>query len=283
MLGRFLRDRRNRITLEQVGVPARRTRRGATITQEDLARLTGYSIRTISALEQGAEHQPSRELLDAITSALRLTHDERSILWYLATGAPPPEPDRTAEADLAIGRIVQAVSPNPAYLTDEYWNVHSQNPAFARWICDFTDAPGDQRTILHWFFLQEHSKHVLVEWEREATALMALVRGRVLRSPDGHDLMETVEEICGKSQDAQRIWDSGRDLLVHGPSREMVFRPPGHTDPLQPDDEAHQVRLTIATLTPLRAGDARRLLVFLLPDGYPPIKDPERPCAACIR
>ncbi|MFI6705541.1 helix-turn-helix domain-containing protein [Nonomuraea sp. NPDC050478] len=275
LLGQFLRERRARITLSQVGLPPRRSRRRDSLTQEDLAYLTGYSIRTISALEQGAEHRPTSELLEAIASALQLGQDERSILWYLANGTPPPEPDGAVEPDPALHRLVSALEPHPAYVTDGLWNVQSQNSAFARWICDFTAMPEGERTILHWFFLHEHSKHVMVEWEREATALMSLVRGRAMRSRRGHELMAVVDDLRERSPDAERLWAGGTELLVQGPSRPMLFREPGHTGA----DDRH-VQLTITTLAPVRAGEGHRILAFLLPEGYsaPPANGG---CPAC--
>ncbi|MDA0632111.1 helix-turn-helix transcriptional regulator [Nonomuraea sp. MCN248] len=281
LLGRFLRERRARITLSQAGLPARRARRGRTLTQEDVAYLTGYSIRTISALEQGAEHRPTPGLLEAIASALRLSQDERSVLWYLANGTPPPEPDSVTEPDPALHRLVNALEPHPAYVTDDLWNVQGQNSAFARWICDFTAMPADQRTILHWFFLHEHSRHVMVDWEYEATALMSLVRGRAMRSPRGHELMAVVDDLRERSPDAERIWAGGTDLLVQGPSRPMLFREPGRTGVPRPDDEDHHVQLTITTLAPVREGAGHRLLAFLLPDGYLAPAGSDGVCAAC--
>ncbi|MCA2183946.1 helix-turn-helix transcriptional regulator [Nonomuraea cavernae] len=281
LLGQFLRERRARITLGQAGLPARRSRRGGTLTQEDLAYITGYSIRTISALEQGAEHRPTPELLEAIASALQLSQDERSVLWYLANGTPPPEPHGTAEPDPALHRLVNALEPHPAYVTDGLWNFQGQNAEFARWICDFTAMPADERTILHWFFLHEHSKHVMVEWEYEATALMSLVRGWAMRSRRGHELTAVVNDICDRSPDAKRIWAGGTDLLVQGPSRPMLFREPGYTDPRQADDRHHHVRLTITTLTPVRAGESHRVLAFLLPEDYTAPTASSDACLAC--
>jgi hypothetical protein len=43
LLARFLRERRARITLAEAGLPARRGSRTGTLTQEDLAHLTGYA------------------------------------------------------------------------------------------------------------------------------------------------------------------------------------------------------------------------------------------------
>jgi transcriptional regulator with XRE-family HTH domain len=281
MLGEFLRERRGRVSLESAGLPARRGRRGAgTVTQEDLARLTGYSIRTISALEQGAEHRPTPELLEAIASALRLTTDERSILWYLATGAPPPEAEDDPPPDPALDRLVRALEPHPAYLTDAFWRVHSHNAAFAAWICDFSAVPAGERTILHWFFLDPHSRHVLPDWPGETAMIIARARARAMRSRRGHELTAIIESICARSPEADRRWRAGGELLLDGPSREAFMRPPGHTDPAGPDDR--HVRLTLTTLTPLRTGDERRLLAFLLPDGTPPALG-ARPCPACAR
>ncbi len=280
-MGRFLRERRGRRELDEIGAIGHRRRRG-TLTQEDLARLTGYSVRTISALEQGAEHRPTPELLEAIAAALRLSTDERSILWYLATGSLPPAVDDVIETDPALRRTVLALDPHPAYLTDAFWQVEVQNSAFATWICDFTQRPAGEQTILHWFFLDPHSRHVLVDWHAEAAMIMARLRARMLRSSRSADYAAMVEKICARSADARQMWERQTDVLLDGPLRDGVFRRPGHTDPLQPNDSAYHVRLSLTTLAPVRTGDERRLVAFLLPDGFPLVSR-DGVCGACLR
>ena len=171
LLSRFLRSRRGRITLEQAGLPARRGSRTGTVTQEDLARLTGYSVRTISSLEQGTDHRPTHDLLEALSVALRLTPDERHTLWYLAADAPAPARAASARTDQADGldpgllRLLQVLEPHLAYVTDGVRTVKAWTDACARWGSDFGAMPENRRNLAHWVFLDPHARHMYPYWE----------------------------------------------------------------------------------------------------------------------
>src|SRR5581483_8131428 len=134
LLARLLREWRGRITLAQVGLPERRVSRTGTLTQEDLAHLTGYSVRAISALEQGVPHRATPELVDALAAALRLSPDERHTLWYLAAGMPPPaSAPLPAGIDPGLARLVEVTDPHPAFVADAARRILAQNQAAADW------------------------------------------------------------------------------------------------------------------------------------------------------
>lgn len=80
------------------------------------------------------------------------------------------------------------------------------------------------------------------------------------------------------------MWHTDSAIMPYPTSLVLVFRPPGRTDPRQPDDHRHHVPLTMSTLTPMAAGDTRRFVVFLYPDSYrPPTPLPSATCTACQR
>jgi transcriptional regulator with XRE-family HTH domain len=285
LLGRFLRERRRRIVVAQAGLPARRAGRAATLTQEDLAQLTGFSIRSISALEQGSEHRPSRELLDAITAALHLTGDDRTLLWYLAVDGPPPGDGYAVEVDPGLTRMVQVLAPHPACLYDELWNVLTYNTAFSAWVWDFADAEPGQLNLAKLTLLEEHLQHVMVDWEQFARAFMGRLRLARARRPANVELIRLVEELCDRSETAKTMWDHEAEPYFHPPSVVRAMRPPGHTDPQQHDDERHRVPVIWSVLSPTAPGDDRRLVALLLPDEHarPAGVQSRQACAACAR
>jgi len=293
LLGRFLRERRGRIPVEQAGLPAHRGRRSATLTQEDLARLTGYSTRTISALEQGSEHRPTRELLDALTAALRLTGDERRTLWQLAAQLPPPEDDYATALDPSLARVVEALDPHPAYVTDAVYNVQAHNRAFARWVCDFAALPVAERNLALWLFCSPHARHILARWDPDVPRLVARIRAVHTRLPHNRQLAALIEQLCDRSPYFRREWAATTDVTVYPTSVTIWFRAPGHTDPDQVDDERYHVPLTMSTLTPMTPDDHHRLVAFLLPEtAMRPAPAPgadadadgaPQACAACAR
>jgi transcriptional regulator with XRE-family HTH domain len=146
LLQALLRWRRARLTRKDVGLLPRFGARSG-LTQDDLAELTGYSVRIIGQLENGRLRSPSPDLLDAVCSGLRLTPDERRTLWLLAAGSTPPPSSYATGADMGLIRLVNQLYPHPAYVTDAAWDVEVCNRAVAEWFTDFSEVPGPNRNI----------------------------------------------------------------------------------------------------------------------------------------
>src|SRR5581483_10561997 len=83
-LGGFLRSRRERLAPADVGLPAGSRRRTPGLRREEVALLSGVSVSWYSWLEQGRKIGVSRQVLDALAGALRLTAAERQHLFRLA-------------------------------------------------------------------------------------------------------------------------------------------------------------------------------------------------------
>jgi transcriptional regulator with XRE-family HTH domain len=283
MLAKFLRECRGRITVAQAGLPTRRQGRSDRLTQEDLARLTGYSVRTISALEQGANHRPSRDLLDAITAALSLTGDERRTLWQLAADMPPPEAGYASTPDSSLAVMAAMMDPHPTYVSDAVYNVECHNDAFANWVSDFSAKPAGQRNLARWLFLSDHSRHLVAHWDREAPALVARIRSVRTRLPRAPALGELIEELCDLSPEFLSLWTGAGDVAGYPTALTLTFRVPGHTDPRQPDDDGYHVPLTMCTLTPMTPDDQHRFVALLLPSAWdaPVTVNSELACTAC--
>lgn len=68
------------------------------LSQEQLAELSGVSVRAIGEIERGATRRPQRETLRALTGALGLTPEEREAFARSARTAPPPDTRRRRTA-----------------------------------------------------------------------------------------------------------------------------------------------------------------------------------------
>src|ERR1700729_3062012 len=91
-LASLLRSRRERLQPADVGLPAGVRRRTRGLRREEVAQLASVSTTYYTFLEQGRDIRPSRQILDALAGALRLTEAERDYLHELATGPPPAAP-----------------------------------------------------------------------------------------------------------------------------------------------------------------------------------------------
>ena len=285
LLQALLRWKRANLTRIEVGLPPRSASRGG-LTQDDVAELTGFSVRLYGQLENGKLRNPPPELLDAVADGLSLSPDERRTLWLLAAGAVPTYGTYATGPDLGLTRLINLLYPHPAYVTDAAWNVQAANRAVAEWFVDFAQLPVGDRNIGKWIFCYPHSQHVFVNYERDfATVFMARLRAVISRFPDDRRLAELIDEIRDRSPLADRLWRDDSAVYIDPPTETRIFRRPGHTDPDQPDDAVHHVPIDMVIMAPLRPDDERRLVAFLLPDN-----EPHRPairsadaCAACAR
>src|ERR1700733_133492 len=91
-LAAFLRSRRERISPEQVGLPAGLRRRAKGLRREELAGLCGISPTWLTWIEQGRTDSVSANAISRIAGALLLSRAERDYLFELA-GVRDPEED----------------------------------------------------------------------------------------------------------------------------------------------------------------------------------------------
>src|SRR6266487_1327152 len=83
-LADFLRTRRARLQPEDVGLPTRNRRRTPGLRREDVAELADIGVSWYTLLEQGHDVHPSRQVLERLAQALRLTTAEEQHLFLLA-------------------------------------------------------------------------------------------------------------------------------------------------------------------------------------------------------
>src|SRR6478752_1558204 len=83
-LGDFLRARREQVQPEDVGLVAGSRRRVAGLRREELALLAGISADYYLRLEQGRDKNPSAQVLDALSRALRLDIKATEYLHQIA-------------------------------------------------------------------------------------------------------------------------------------------------------------------------------------------------------
>nr|WP_242001718.1 helix-turn-helix domain-containing protein [Kribbella steppae] len=128
-LREFLRARRAAVSPGEVGLPDVGKRRTPGLRREEVASLAGVGVSWYTWLEQGRDINVSGEVLDAISKALRLSEPERSHLYLLAGLNPPVRSATVGAVTEELRRLVDAWSPRPAILRDQYWNLLAINDA----------------------------------------------------------------------------------------------------------------------------------------------------------
>jgi transcriptional regulator with XRE-family HTH domain len=208
-LGRTLHAWRDRVTPEQVGLPAGGKRRAPGLRREELAQLAGLSVDYIVRLEQGRSDSPSAQVLTALARALRLSDAERNHLFVLA-GEVEPSPGRlSAYIPRGVQRIVDQLDGAPLCVCDAAWTIITWNPLFAAVIGDPSEWRGRDRNIIYRHFVAPGDRVVQTpEQQRDfRIAMVTDLRASLARYPHDTDLRALIDELRGRDADFARLWD----------------------------------------------------------------------------
>ncbi|MDQ3901517.1 MAG: helix-turn-helix transcriptional regulator [Actinomycetota bacterium] len=206
-LGNLLRSRRERLQPADVGLPPGSRRRTRGLRREEVASLAAISPTYYTFLEQGRELHPSRQVLDALASALRLTAAERAHVHQLAHHSPPaPAPAAVESLAPGLAELVVRLDPCPTYVTGRRWDVLAANRAARVLWTDWAALPSAERNMVWWTFTHPAARSVLVDWEHEASALLARLRSAAARHPDDPGFTELIEQLHGASPEVRAWW-----------------------------------------------------------------------------
>jgi transcriptional regulator with XRE-family HTH domain len=169
-LAAFLRSRRERISPDQVGLPAGGRRRTPGLRREEVAQVAGVGVTWYTWLEQGRDIRVSDQVLDAVSRTLLLDPHERSHLFTLA-GSPLAEmgTDSTVVTP-EIDALLAKLHPFPACVTNSRYDLLAFNGAYLGLIGDIEALPFDQRNSLWLIFTSPTMRRALLDqdeaWRR---------------------------------------------------------------------------------------------------------------------
>jgi len=163
-LADFLRNRRERLSPEQVGLPVGGRRRTPGLRREEVAQLAGVGITWYTWLEQGRDINASEQVLEAISGTLRLDPHERAHLFLMA-GAPMPVPDTECRAITPAMRAMLAkLDPYPAVVYSARTDILAYNRAY-NWLFDVDSLRFEERNSMLLCFTNPRWQARLPDWE----------------------------------------------------------------------------------------------------------------------
>ena len=197
-----------RARLARPAVPG--TRRGG-MRQQDVAHLTGLSLRRYTAFELG-EFTPPATMAEQVAAALQMSEAERSSLHVLATGQDPPRPvtgpapDPPHEPSQALRDLVTRLDPFPAALTDETWTLLHYNSAMNAWAGGWygTAAPGDRHLVR--FLFSKTAEDLLPDAQTVRRASLATLRYQYARNLASPGFTGLVTRLTAGSAEAADLW-----------------------------------------------------------------------------
>ncbi|MFF4416068.1 helix-turn-helix transcriptional regulator [Streptosporangium sp. NPDC001559] len=239
-----------------VGLPTGARRRTRGLRREEVAQLAAISSTYYTYLEQGREVRPSRQVLDALSAALRLDAAERSYLHELAHGAPP------AETPAAVS-LVERLDPCPAYVTGRCWDVLAANRAARALWTNWAARPPEARNLLWWMFTDPEARRVMVDWQDEASALLGRFRTAAARHPGDPGFGALLERLHAASPEVREWWPQHRVVPLGSGVKRLRHSALGEIElthvVLQLADDPEQKLVTFSASEKVQAGINRLL------------------------
>jgi PAS domain-containing protein len=195
-------------------------------------------------LEQGRDVRASRQVLDALAEALRLTPAERAHLVLLGRGEEVAWPDAPEETlSPTLRRLVEGLDPNPAYIVGRRWDYLAWNRGMAAVFGDPRSLPEGRRNHVWATLTDPARRRLFTDWEEGARGMVARFRADCARHVGDPHFDELIAALQEASPEFKTWWrrhevarsGEGRKCLRHPQAGKMlfehaIFRLEEHTD-----------------------------------------------------
>ena len=206
-LGAFLRNRRERLRPEQVGLPPSRRRRTPGLRREEVAQLAGVGVTWYTWLEQARRINASPQVLDAIARTLQFDSNEYAHLFTLAglpTSTIAAECDRVPPA---VQILVDRLEPYPAALLNARWDLLAFNRVNLSFFPHLASVPVEERNCLWLSFTDPQWRSVMVDWDETVARMVAEYRATMAEHIDDPAWQALVDRLHRVSPEFTAVWE----------------------------------------------------------------------------
>lgn len=260
-LASFLRNRRERITPDDVGLPVGGRRRTPGLRREEVAQLAGVGVTWYTWLEQGRDIAPSPQVLDAIARTLHLDRHERTHLFGLADAADPSHIDGCHAVPDTVRAMLDQLEPFPASVVNGRYDLLAYNRTYNALVGGGLDElEPDQRNSLWRLFNDPTSRRVVVDWEEAAQRLVAAFRASMAKHMGEPAWKCFLRRMLDSSADFAEIWERHEVRPMQIMSKRM-FSPRGELLEMESTSlwVAESVGVRLVTYVPSNDTTRRRL------------------------
>jgi transcriptional regulator with XRE-family HTH domain len=254
-LAAFLRQRRQSLQPEDVGLPRGQRRRTQGLRREEVAELSHMSTDYYARLERASGPAPSTQMIASIAQGLHLSLGERDHVFRLAGHNPPVRGSSSDHISPGLLRILDRLNDTPAEIVSELGETLRQTPLGAALTGDASQRTGPGRSLGYRWFTDPEARQSYPPEERAALSRVYASGLReivTLRGPDS-TAAHLSTELLEVSEEFRTLWAK----------REVGVRPPDFKRFLHPT--VGLLELNCQTL--LDPEQAHRLLVYTAVPG----------------
>lgn len=205
-LADFLRTRRERITPDDVGIPAGGRRRTPGLRREEVALLAGVGVTWYTWLEQGREINASVQVLESIARTLRMDAQERWHLFELAGVILVPPASECAKAPAHVQGVLDQLDPFPANVVSNRWDILGYNRAYSRMVGDLDVIEPGERNLLWLFFTHPYWRELCLRRAEAAAHLVGSLRAAMAQHVDDPLWQCLVTRLREASEEFDALW-----------------------------------------------------------------------------
>lgn len=206
-LSTFLKQRRDRIPPEAVGLPKGTRRRTPGLRREEVAQLAGVGVTWYTWLEQGRDISVSTQVLDSIARVLQLSQVERTYLFKLVRQELPSVHVQSAtQISPTIQLILDSQSLCPAYFINWRWDVLAWNQLACLVLIDFETLPAHDRNILWLVFTNEEFRSKQANQPVVCQETVAHFRASCASYIGNSELTHLIERLHAVSSEFRDYW-----------------------------------------------------------------------------
>ena len=256
-LAEFLRQRREALQPEDVGLARGQRRRTSGLRREEVAALAYMSADYYSRLEQERGPQPSEQMIAAIAQGLHLSLDERDHLFRLAGHNPPATGVGSDHISPGMLRIFDRLQDTPAEIVTELGESLKQTPLAVALTGDLVSLKGPFRSIGYRWFADPATRLLYAPEDHEHLGRMFAsgLRERIAaRGPESR-AAQLAQLLLEQSEEFRQVWAT----------HEVGIRPNAVKRYVHP--EVGELELTCQVL--LDPTDSHSLLVYTAIPGSP--------------
>jgi hypothetical protein len=158
----------------------------------------------------------SADVLERISTTLRMSADEREYLFALVQHRPaPPTPARTETVSPSIKRMLDAVAV-PAIVLTARWDVIAWNPLALKVIRDYSALPPERRNLLRILLVEDEAYRQNPElYESTARRLLAKFRVDYSQAPGDPAFEELIADLSASCPIFDRLWGLAEVVGTH--------------------------------------------------------------------
>jgi len=201
-LAGFLRARRGALTPEVAKLPTGKRRRTPGLRREEIAQLADVGVTWYTWLEQGRNIHVSRETLERIAHALRLTPSDKQYLFDLVNLT---RESVTNKVDHPVQAVLDALA-FPAMLANARLDVLAFNRLLDALYQMDANEGRFARNLIWRGFMDPVRRALYAEWSEPMTALVGFLRSQYTSRMEDTSFEDLITELSRSSPEFSRMW-----------------------------------------------------------------------------